>query len=289
WRRVEAAGEGPAPRYAVAAAYDPRRQAVRFAGGWAREAISEVWAWDGAWSRERSLPAGRYSAGLAANDRQVVFLGGDDVDRRACDDVWVLGGDAGWRRGTRPAGPDFGGRHAVVHAPDRATFLVFGGRPAALWEWAGVDDWRAHGCPVPARAGAAVAYDAARRRLVVFGGEEAPGPYLDELWEWDGRAWAQGAGGPPARTNAMLTFDGARCLLFGGAAARPGSRWEGLDDLWAWDGQVWEALATEGERPGGRARGGFAWDPRRGVGVLFGGVAGSGARPLGDLWELVPP
>ena len=45
----------------------------------------------------------------------------------------------------------------------------------------------------PARFDTRMAYDEARERVVLFGGqaEDANYTYLNDTWEWDGAAWAQ--------------------------------------------------------------------------------------------------
>jgi hypothetical protein len=47
--------------------------------------------------------------------------------------------------------------------------------------------WRQLPTP-PARQGGRIAYDAARRRVVLFGGE-VNGTVVGETWEYDGTAW----------------------------------------------------------------------------------------------------
>ena len=55
------------------------------------------------------------------------------------------------------------------------------------------------------------------------------------------------------------------------------------DTLWHWTGTAWRALSGEG--PAGRTMAAAAFDTRRGVFVLYGGIGiGSGTR-LGDTWE----
>jgi hypothetical protein len=62
--------------------------------------------------------------------------------------------------------------------------------------------------PMPAAAySVGAAFDAARSRLVVFGGF-GQGGYVGDTWEWDGSRWARFVGaGPRARNAPAMTFD----------------------------------------------------------------------------------
>jgi hypothetical protein len=138
-----------------------------------------------------------------------------------------------------------------------------------------------------ARQGAAVAFDAHRGVLVLFGGEGPSGTFNGDTWEWDGATWTRRCTGasPAARYFHTMAFDAVRgrVVLFGG--------WSGscfLNDLWEWDGQngTWVALCGVacGGCPGPAARQshGMAYDVARGKVVVFGGWNGT---PLGDTWE----
>lgn len=56
-----------------------------------------------------------------------------------------------------------------------------------------------------------------------------------------------------------------------------------LSDTWQWDGQTWTLLATNGPKVFQHS---MAYDPSRGVTVLYGGRTAAGhADPIGDTWE----
>jgi hypothetical protein len=86
---------------------------------------------------------------------------------------------------------------------------------------------------IPARFNHAMAYDAARQRVVLFGG----GGTLSDTWEWDGVTWTHRtpAASPPARGGHAMAWDAARqrVVLFGGYAN------DFLSDTWEWDGVTW--------------------------------------------------
>jgi hypothetical protein len=70
--------------------------------------------------------------------------------------------------------------------------------------------------------------------------------------------------GPTPRTDSALVYDSVRqqAVLFGGAAA-------GFQrDSWTWSGAVWQRTAS---LPNGRSRHAAAFDPNRGICILFGG------------------
>jgi hypothetical protein len=130
-----------------------------------------------------------------------------------------------------------------------------------------------------------LAYDAARGRVVMFGGRFG-GSYMQEVYEWDGRTWRDltpPAGSPTARISPALAYDGARArvLLFGGEYYVSGSTTR-YDDTWEWDGTAWAQKAPASSPPR-RSRAGMAYDSARRRMVLFGGTGDSGA--LGDTWE----
>ena len=127
--------------------------------------------------------------------------------------------------------------------------------------------------PAP-RSGAAMAYDWARGRTVLFGGGSAAGAFSD-TWEWDGSNWNQriAAPSPRGQSSMAMAYDlvrGRMVLLETGYAA----------DTWEWDGTTW-TLANPVNRPPPRSGHALAYDIFRGQVVLFGGFQ---SAALGDTW-----
>ncbi|MBN2491399.1 MAG: hypothetical protein JXQ29_11180 [Planctomycetes bacterium] len=126
----------------------------------------------------------------------------------------------------------------------------------------------------------AMACDALRHRVVLFGGSPNVGG-LNDTWEWDGTNWTQRtpATSPPARAYHAMVFDAARgrVLLFGGAGAAGA-----LSDTWEWDGTNW-TLRAPATSPPARSQHAMAYDAARGRTVLFGGTGTAGS--LQDTWE----
>jgi hypothetical protein len=118
-------------------------------------------------------------------------------------------------------------------------------------------------------------YDAARQRVVMFGGWMS-GTQDDTLWEWDGAAWTQHAvDGPTARVDSALAFDPGRhvVVLHGGTPSTHNEPAAGYE-TWEWDGAAWTRRTVV---PGDTEAHAMANDSARGEIVLFGGP-----QALGD-------
>ena len=103
---------------------------------------------------------------------------------------------------------------AMAYDTARGRVVLFGGRHGALddacwlddtWEWDG-QDWLLRTSPVrpSGRAQHAMAYDAARKRVVLFAGVRN-GVHQQDTWEWDGVQWLPQtpATKPPDRAPAV--------------------------------------------------------------------------------------
>jgi hypothetical protein len=152
------------------------------------------------------------------------------------------------------------------------------------WEWDG-RVWRElqpSQSPSP-RSLASMAYDAARRRMVLFGGyDSGTSTIRGDTWEWDGVNWTQRSPvtSPPPRSSNAFAFDAqrGRCVLFGGLDATGL-----LNDTWEWDGSTW-LQRTPTNAPSPRLRPGMAYDSDRAMCVLFGGATQVGGS-FTDTWE----
>ena len=215
---------------------------------------------DGSWSRSWRLPKG-----APGRDARVFAERGG-----AC-------------RGRRGAGL------LVMVAAVLAAFAVPGlSRPVALASSSPVLNWtkQAPATIPPARADASMAYDAATRTVVLFGGG-ARFPFAD-TWTWDGSTWTKQhpATHPSARESAPMAYDAATgtVVLFGGIG-RPGQTFA---DTWTWDGSTWtkQHPATS---PPVLFRASMAYDAATRTVVLFGGgarrrrsaIPGPGTAPPG--------
>jgi hypothetical protein len=161
------------------------------------------------------------------------------------------------------------------------------------WEWDG-NEWVQQADTGPsARAHAAMSWDSARQRAVLFGGVGGVTSALafGDTWEWDGDTWTEETTfGPDACLAATLVFSGARSDLYGGIQSlAPAPPPELFSRTWEWDGKHWTARQDMG--PGPRAFHGAAFDTARARVVLFGGASATLNPPpaadkiLGDTWE----
>jgi hypothetical protein len=124
----------------------------------------------------------------------------------------------------------------------------------------------------PARREHAMAYDAARGKIVMFGGvleTSSATAALDDTWTWDGRDWKLESPTviPDQLRGHAMAYDAVnqKVVMFGGGST------------WTWNGNDWkkEAPATS---PSSRQGQSMAYDSVRNKVVLFGGDG------LSDTW-----
>ncbi len=190
----------PAPRYGHAMAYDPIRDRVFMFGGLSSfgETLNGTWTYAPStqtWARlalQDSLPAPRARAAAVY----------------AQDSVWVFGGWRGSyaRRGSTTI-TDF------TYSDSMSVFSLATGK----WRRVVQDGARPAG-----RDGASMVYDAARNRLLVFGGYN--GVYLADMWAFDltTETWIRLPDfGGTGRNGHVAAIDpgNTRMLVFGGASA----------------------------------------------------------------------
>ncbi len=173
--------------------------------------------------------------------------------------------------------------------------FVFGGYADAafepvdqLWQLRG-DTWgeRTPSRTPPGRFSATMAYDAARARIVLFGGfsHVEGGPYENkaDTWEFDGAAWQvrRPLLSPPGRQDAVLAYDTRRqrVVLFGGRDDAGN-----LNDTWAYDGVTWR-LINAASSPPARTWATLVGDAHAGHVLLAGGEGAAGV--LDDTWALI--
>ena len=181
------------------------------------------------------------------------------------------------------------GRSGAAMAYDAATgtAVLFGGvggrlkilKFADTWTWDG-STWtkQAPTAHPPPLVGTGMAYDAATRTAVLFGGASVKtGRDAGGTWTWDGSTWAKQApaASPSPRDGASMAYDAATgtVVLFGGFAQTTGLY---LHDTWTWDGSTWTKQAPAASPPAWGAAG-MAYDAATHSVVLFGG-------PNGDTW-----
>ena len=243
--------------------WDPDRAKVLVIAGSESDYVGyslhgDVWAWDGsAWSAAVAAPSTRQGQAMAydsARDRLVVYGGTHNRPTAYhVDETWEFDGSA-WllQSPARKIGPFVDSSMAYDSA--RAKTVLFGGadRGGVVYsptaEWDGTT-WTlplpSGALAPPRRSSAAMAYDPARGRMVLFGGQGATAP-LNDTWEYDGVAWTQVvvSSPPPARLAASLVYDPvrARMVLYGGLVAASSF----ATDTWQYDGGDWSQAASVG-------------------------------------------
>lgn len=310
------------PRGFASAVIDSVRDRMVVMGGTVDGAssLTDAWAYDlnpgGAWTEITTLgtpPAayGHASAYDPLHDQMIVFGGVDAAAHTINLGAWRLRFNLAtptWSRvsltGTLPPTVYYA---SAIYDPIADAFRVFGGwgnHPSTVSQqvytlWLHPSpNW---GTPLPSNAppptgrqGAAVAYDAANRRMIVFGGQRQWSPvgleWLNDVWVLDlttvPPTWTELApdGSPPeGRSFASLVYDpsGNRVILYGGTN---GNSFPATVQALSLGGTpTWSELTPAGTPPAARAQHGAIYDPVRDRMVLFGGSNGS---YLGDAWAL---
>ena len=173
----------------------------------------------------------------------------------------------------------------MVWDSTRSQVFLFGGSTVPTndqWVFAN-EDWVRQTPAVvpPVRSNHALAYDAARDRVVLFGGIGFTGN-LDDTWERDATGWTQRqpAHRPSRRNGPGFVFAPTlqRTVLFGGD-----DQGTLAGDTWEWNGTDW-LLRAPAHAPSPRRGPAMAWDEARQRVLLFGGRPG-GPAPDDAMWE----
>ena len=321
WRRLDTPTSPPA-LCSHAAIYDPvRDRVVVFGGSGSSSAApsSEVWVLNLAGTPDWSLlaPAGEPPPGRVAfsavydplRDRMIVFGGSNGVTQ--LNDTWALslaGGGVWTRLNAQDSVPPVRASHRAVYDVARDRMVTLFGADILVWTFsplaADLGDWSSqflsnspHG-----RSGPGMVLDAARDRVLVFGGGYRGrrdgylgNYYLNDTWwlELGSPQWAPLQPAPPLPravygSTAILDPVRDRVVLFGGADDASASA-----DVWTLalpNGTAWEAANPSGAPPAPRNVHVAVYDPRRDRMVVFGGCTSclgcSGVTVLSDTWVL---
>lgn len=274
WQRLSL-GPPPAQRYAHTLVFDDNDRAIAFGGaGRGQDGyFSDTWEWDGSrWAQvapgDAPPPRGDHTMVFDAARGNFVMFGGYRIPDGALGDTWVLA-----RESAAPAAAVA----AVPAAPTDASCPVPAPPPTPNTTW--VRAATAAASP-PARAAHAMVYDAARQRVVLFGGQWDS--TFGDTWEWDGTRWRQirPVTSPPPRSLHGMAYDAARrrVVLFGGTGSYGAGQ---LRDTWEYDGSAWV------QRQPAVSPGGQYFKVRH---MWYDSVAGRvrllwGSRDVEELWE----
>ncbi|OGR07808.1 MAG: hypothetical protein A2341_07355 [Deltaproteobacteria bacterium RIFOXYB12_FULL_58_9] len=321
-----ATGETPTARWGHSMALDERRNVILLFGGHSDDpggqALGDIWEWNGdQWAQvcttspcADTVPSARCGQAMAFDpDLQgVVMFGGTTGSQ----ETWTYDGEQ-WTLLCPSAActrvPPGRADHSLTYDPNLGELLVFGGWPTDysgpdtfpalddMWRWAG-SAWllvtpadSGDGAP-QARRGHAMAYDYARARTIMIGGNPQLSdfgcssccylPSLKGTWEWDGVTWQEQAPlghAPQEVSEAHLAFHeglGAVVLL----PIETGS----LLSWFAWVDAAWRLQSTSVSQ---RTQTDMASDATRNRVVLFGGAHSAGdcndtSGVCQDTWEL---
>ena len=280
---------GPPARFMTAIAFDAdRHRAILFGGSALLTQFDDTWSWDGkAWTQlHPAHHPGALSGQLMAYDearRQVVLFGGVNgffAHSAIAGDTWTWDGLDWTLRAS--VGPKALSRQAMAFDPSFGKVILFGGNfltkewSDETWAWDGQTWTQLMPAlrPTP-RSGIAIAWDPARRALLMFGGAANGGAGLEggiplgDTWTFSGGTWTKLAPvmTPTARADATMASDaGKKLILFGGSAC------PFRGETWAWDGTTWKLLHPS-PSPAPRTLAAMAGDPGSHAVVLFGGLA----------------
>ncbi|MBI3890440.1 MAG: hypothetical protein HY303_02805 [Candidatus Wallbacteria bacterium] len=166
---------------------------------------------------------------------------------------------------------------SAVRALTAASWVV--SQPEVFWE-----QLFASGVPgsPPARSLAAMAFDAARGRAVLFGGADATDQVLSDTWEWDGSSWHEmhPATSPVPDTGDVMAYDPVRKRIVLLADPQDASH---TAKTWEWDGANWTDR-TPASRPSLRYSPVFEFDPGLCQVLMFGGEPFGGPPLLTETW-----
>lgn len=285
WREVLV--PGPPARFNAAMAFDPARGVCSLVSGWgAAESPHlhrDMWEWNGAQWSSRTLTFGAEHHTLASDTlRSRIWLWSRDVNFNYWNGVaWAsLPGPGATSYSDGELAFDSARGVLVLHTRRTSNPSM---PPWDTWEWN--EGWALRSTTGPDLAsGFAVAYDAARHETVALGrrGQFTDGPLAHVTW--DGAAWTDRSPvQPDPLANTTMAYDSVRgvAVRFGGRRVNQQS--QATQDTWEFDGEHWAFKSSSG--PGKLREFAMAFDRRRGVTVLFGGIDESTSASSASTWE----
>jgi hypothetical protein len=326
WRLQAPDGARPEARAFGSLAFDPIRSRAVLFGGDAWDVgfpddplLDDLWEWDGgAWSERTAtgpVPPARHAASMAwAGDGRMLLQGGWDAAGDLLADTWTLDAESGaWTERAPLTDPSLAGfavwdalREVVVALIE---FFVDGTstRRFGAWTWDPVallwDEPETTSPEPPGRIDHAAAFDEARGRIFLFGGQRFSPIYVfDDLWSLDpeGRWVHEVTGGPkpsPRHHHVMAADDvhgtivlhgglssemlGDTWILEPGADARPAAVWTVPWTAAGLDHAAIEDVAIQ-LRAGGRGHGPPS-DPVPDDGFVLGAWEGARWLPLASV------
>jgi len=209
------------------------------------------------------------------------LFGGAMAGSSLSNETWIWSGTT-WTKLAPKVNPAARMRSAGAYDLGRNRFVLFGGSSGLssglmndTWEFDGTN-WtqiKTLAAPSP-RNDTGMAYDVARRRIVLLGGRDSTGAVNDH-WEYDGKNWVQIKPKtlPTTRQDHSLVYDSGRRVMIAYGGFHTGLQIR--SDLWEYDGTNW-TLAKPPGSPGPRVGHAAAYDSYRRVMVISSGYDGTG-------------
>ena len=244
-------------------------------------------------------PSARAGASMVydALHQQTVLFGG--INLSLLGDTWTWDG-TNWALAAT-TGPSARSTFAFAYDELHQQAVLFGGRVSSTgpgvgqfsetWTWDGTS-WTQKAPPnsPPARSFGAMAYDAARQRIVLFGGESNSGTCFSDTWEWDGSNWTQMTPStvPTGNCYNAMAYDAAHqqvVLVIGENYT--------ADQTWTWDGTNWTQQTPATGLPRLTQLMQIAYDSVRQQTVTFGGYNSTYSSQTwlwdGNTWAQLMP
>ena len=356
WTNRTVAGAGPDARSGAAMVFDSVRGKFVLFGGRSGSGLNfeDTWEWDpttGAWtdvSAAGDHPTARSQHGMVyeKSTGKILLFGGGRSTSASYDatgmsislgDTWEYDPTTYvWTARKVTSTPTVRHDFGMVWDSTRSKAVLFAGMQTDLassagvpkqdtWEWdptAGTWTERTIvGSKPTQRFGHAMAFDATRVKVVVFGGSDiSTGGYRNDVWDWDPTtgAWSQRltgseGGTPSGRMYASMVSDDARARIeivagetsssssygsggyygSGGSVGMPilppgmGGGGSGSRDVWELDPATpaFTNRTPPLDVPSARANHAMAYNPSTGKTYVFGGYDVMGGRSLDDFWE----
>lgn len=273
WAPLPSALIGPAPDPSYPMFHDGVRGRMLVTNLDSRNDVWELWLADSGRWREAvggpHRPGGLSSSTLVcdvASRRLLVFGGHRGSTASASDQLWTMDLiEKRWMlHGPSGHAPEARYSHSAIFEPVRGRMVIFGGSGgsylADVWtlrmgDAPGWEELHPSGTPPSARLGHSAIYDPIGDRMIVFGGLDANGRYLEDIWALslgsDPR-WEQltAPTGPSPRAFHLAAYDPAshRMLMFSGRI----SPYASIYDTWALEleGEPrWRPVAQAGMQP----------------------------------------
>ena len=200
---------GPGVRLHHFAAFDEPRGRLVLYGGLrpvekAVERLTDTWEWDGvSWTRQDTQGFDAFPSSMVydAGRHQVVVIAVDATtppEGERPSAMWAWDGTR-WTRISEAFGePTLSPSQPLSPGTDGLLLLdgaMHKGNVAITWLWRGGSWMRSEAAPpIPQRVSHAMAYDARRKRVVMFGGHGGfmpgrSGEMFGDTWEWSGSEW----------------------------------------------------------------------------------------------------